>query len=77
MMSATVSEEVSELRAWLLAAVAGFAILVGGPTYCTVKEDNQISDMVAHGADPIGANCAIAGNDKHICLVYATQHSGK
>ena len=49
-----------------------FAILVIGPSYCTIREGQFITDQVKSGADPLAAACAIHGmSGDYTCTVLA------
>ncbi len=56
-----------------------FAIAVGGPVGCWVNDSRQLAALVAQGADPIEARCALSGGGGSgttgpaMCIVAATR----
>jgi hypothetical protein len=67
-------EEYSDNRFWLslwqtVAIAICFMILVIGT--CAIVEKNEVSEMVANGANPIAARCAYYSHeDTAVCLTY-------
>lgn len=61
----------------LAAAICVVCISVGG---CVAYESTLVSGMVANGADPIAARCAMGTQDtsnKMLCAVKASQPESK
>ena len=55
---------------WLVGIVLTITITCGLGTYCGVKDNEAMIEMVKSGADPLKASCAIKGStelNKQIC----------
>lgn len=69
------SDEQFWLTIWKLATIA-FCVMVASIAGCTASEDYWISQDIAHGANPIAAQCAHSSNGANnaICGSVATRN---
>lgn len=61
------------LSFWKFIATA-VAVVILSMSGCSISEHHTIQEMVASGADPIAAGCAVSGGSPGVCEVFvATQ----